>query len=88
MPAEDPTAPPANLRSWATVVRRSSIDARCQSVQLSRRIDSPTPEGMLTAAVGFVVLGWLEPPQPPNSATQQMSAAAGGSVRWGWPFRV
>src|SRR5437763_8108335 len=81
MPAEDPTGPPANLRSCSTVARRCVVVADLQSAQLSRRKELPTPRAL-------AALEWLDPPHPPSSAAQQSTATAGGRMRRGRPLRV
>src|SRR2546423_5684181 len=78
MPLDDPTGPPANSRSWTTVRRRASTVPRFQSLQLATRIDVPTPAPVVGNGLFLEV---VDPPQPPSSAIQPMSAA----VRRGLP---
>jgi hypothetical protein len=61
------------------VRRRASTVPLCQSLQLAVRIDVPTPAPVVGNVVCFFEL--LEPPQPPSSAAQQISAAAWRVVR-------
>jgi hypothetical protein len=62
------------------VRRRASTVPRFQSVQLAVRIDVPTPAPVVGNGLSLEV---LDPPHPPSSAAQQISAAAGRVVRCG-----